>query len=412
MSPWFSHYIIVSSEDNKLLVKGGIGTYLGLLCNAFGVYFSNVKMIWLTESPNGTFFVHKKKNSRIFYFPKENFKNKIQRNCLRIHRIFSSNKNNKIAIEAPDWEGLLSDVFTLNLGTQTLKITRLHSILELTKQNTPFFSNQEMEQIKCEHQQINHSDLISAPTKFVYQFTRKLLGKNFSSIPYCIVPNFINITFQKVQNISRYGACKTFNVLAKKEVISPDFINIFCVGSIEYRKGIDLSLKIAEHIIRDNKNIHFYFIGHYELDDNLLTLNKKYTKQYLESIIPYEINNNIHICGYIEYQKLRKIYNACDTFLFCYRHDNFPGALIEAALTGKNIVYLQKGGCSEIMKCGTIDLGIGFSGKTDNDIIRNGYASLLISLNHIGEKSAALPIKNKYNSKKIIRSICEYYTIK
>lgn len=124
-------------------------------------------------------------------------------------------------------------------GDNTLKITRLHSVLELTKQLKKNFSVAEIEQIRREHQQILNSDIISAPTSYVYNFTATLLDKHFLDIPSCIIPNFINTEFEHVQQISRNDACSNFNKIIGDDIISSDHKNIFCVGSLEYRKGID-----------------------------------------------------------------------------------------------------------------------------------------------------------------------------
>lgn len=391
------------------MVKGGIGTYLGLLFKS-KKYLPNTKLIWLTESPTAKFFVNKIPNCRIFYIPKSqcSLKVKIERACTRIHKLLSSNRDNKIAIEAPDWEGLLSNFFSCNLGDNTLKITRLHSVLELTKQLKKNFSVAEIEQIRREHQQILNSDIISAPTSYVYNFTATLLDKHFLDIPSCIIPNFINTEFEHVQQISRNDACSNFNKIIGDDIISSDHKNIFCVGSLEYRKGIDLILKMAEHLVRIDHNINFYLIGHYEKNGNSLTLNTKYTREYLESIIPTDVFHNIHICGYISYSKLQILYNACDSFLFCYRHDNFPGALIEACLSGKNIVYLRRGGCKEIMSYGSRNLGIDFDGNNDEEIISNGEKAVLKSLKNLGLYTATA-IRKKYDSTELVMQMCDAY---
>ena len=406
----FGYYIMVSTEDHVQLVKGGIGTYLGLLLKSFEKHLPNIKLIWITESPTTQFFVSKMHNHRIFYVPKNQYgvKNKIERACARIHKLLSTNQENKIAIEAPDWEGLLSNLFSYNLGKNTLKITRLHSVLELTKQLENNFSVAEIEQIKREHQQILNSDIISAPTSYVYNFTKMLFDKHFSGIPKCIIPNFINMDFRNTKLISRKDACSNFNKIIGNGIIFPNHKNIFCVGSLEHRKGIDLILKMAENLVRADRNINFYLIGHYEKNGDSLTLNTKYTREYLESIIPTDIFQNIYICGYIPYSKLQGLYNACDMFLFCYRHDNFPGALIEACLSGKNIVYLKRGGCKEIMNYKSKNLGIGFDGDDEETIIINGQKAISKSLQNPGRYTATA-VRKKYDSTKLVMRMCNAY---
>lgn len=411
--PEFNYYIVVSTEDHIEYVKGGIGTYLGLLHQAFQKYLKQVQFIWITESPNLSFFVKKYDNHRIFYIPRtrKSIKYKIEKICLRIYKILSNNIKNRIAIEAPDWEGLLSNIFSMDLGNNTLKITRLHSVLALTKQNMKKFTEEEKEQMQFEYKQIECSDFISAPTEYVYNFTSSLLSNNFLQIPHGIIPNFINTNFCKIKLVNREDACNNFNNILNNKIIFAENKNIFCIGSLEYRKGIDIILKIAEILLARDKNIHIYLIGHFEKNGNSLTLNTKYSQEYLKSIISSEYLNNIHICGYIPYTQLNILYNACDTFLFCYRHDNFPGALVEACLTGKNVVYLKRGGCVEMMKNGNRELGIGFDGNNDAELIQNGYIALQKSLNALGEYSA-MPIKNKYKTYNLIARICHEYKFK
>ncbi len=92
----FNYYLMVSTEDHMQLVKGGIGTYLGLLLKSFEKHLPNVKLIWLTESSTSKFFVRKTPNYRVFYFPKnqQGIKDKIERACARIHKVLSINKEN------------------------------------------------------------------------------------------------------------------------------------------------------------------------------------------------------------------------------------------------------------------------------------------------------------------------------
>ena len=265
-----------------------------------------------------------------------------------------------------------------------------------------------MEQIKQEHRQILNSDIISAPTSYVYNFTAMLFDERFSNIQNYIIPNFINEEFENSQRISRNDACSNFNKIIGNDIISSAHKNIFCIGSLEYRKGIDLILKMAENLIRTDRDINFYLIGHYEKNGDSLTLNTKYSREYLESIIPVDIFQNIYICGYISYSKLQTVYNACDMFLFCYRHDNFPGSLIEACLSGKNIVYLNRGGCKEIMTYGLKELGIGFDGDDDESTIVNGQKAILKSLQN-PDFYTATDVRKKYNSTEIVMQMCNAY---
>ena len=116
----------------------------------------------------------------------------------------------------------------------------------------------------------------------------------------------------------------------------------------------------------------------------------------------------IHICGYIPHSKLETIYNACDSFLFCYRCDNFPGALIEACLSGKNVVYLSRGGCTEIMNSSSKYFGLKFDGENDEELVENAQNAIIKSIQNL-QKYTAEKIYKKYMPKKIIERICDAY---
>jgi len=403
-------YLIVSTEDHKLLVKGGIGTYLGLLYQAFQQNRPNVHMIWLTESPTNRFISIREGNCRILYIPQPNVIFKIERTAEKIVKLVASNPCNKLIIEAPDWEGILANLYSHLHNTNILKITRLHSILELTKQLHPTFSAEEQLQIQREHKELIYSDILSAPTNYVYNFTRNLI-KEIASIPVYIIPNFINNHFEDTSLISRKKACAFYNQHIKNHKINEKDTNIFVIGSLEYRKGTDLAIKIAKKIISKNKNVHFYFFGHYEINGNSLTLNQKYSLKALNAMISKQYSSNIHICGYFNYGDLKFIYSACDTFLFTYRHDNFPGALIEACLSGKNIVYLFRGGCPEIMCMNEQYLGIPFDGHTDTEIVENGVYAVQKSLAE-PNVHIAQGIKDKYKLSDILQQMENTYVFK
>ena len=400
-------YLIVSTEDDIHLVKGGIGTYLGLLVQAFMKHRPDINVIWVTEAPNDCFFVEHRSNCRVFYLPKNNLQRKILRLCQRICKFAD---RNKLFIEAPDWEGLLADLYVQNLGQNVTKITRLHSVLALTKQNCTDFSAQEKAQIKQERKQLLHTNIISAPTQYVYDFTCELFEEKLKNIPHFIIPNFINNTFESKNLLLREEACSVLNREIGKNIIYPFYKNIFVIGSMEYRKGTDIVIGVAKKMIDYDRHIHIYFLGHYEIDGNSLTLNDKYSLDELNGMISSDYSDNIHVCGYVAHDKLSRIYSACDTFLFAYRHDNFPGALIEACLSGKNIVYMPRGGCKEMMQIENKVLGLPFDGNNEEELTHNGFVAVMKSLQNIDGYTAE-EIKNKYIEQDILQKMCCDYGI-
>ena len=211
-------YLIVSTEDDVRLVKGGIGTYLGLLVQAFSKYRPNINLIWLTESPSNRFFVERRFGCRVFYIPKSNLRHKICKACERICKIFANSPKNKVFVEAPDWEGLLSDLYSKISYKNVVKITRLHSVLALTKQGRVSFSKEEKQQIKREHEQLLHTDIISAPTQYVYDFTYHLSKGALRNIPHFIIPNFINGSFE-IKGKNQGKKCVVYSIRKLEKIL-------------------------------------------------------------------------------------------------------------------------------------------------------------------------------------------------
>lgn len=59
--------IFVSSEDDKHLVKGGIGTYLGIFTRVLAKEHPEFNITWISQSSNNTEFEEQDGNVRRIY---------------------------------------------------------------------------------------------------------------------------------------------------------------------------------------------------------------------------------------------------------------------------------------------------------------------------------------------------------
>ncbi len=114
-----SYYVFVSTEDDKRLVKGGIGTYLGLLVSVLGEIRPDCEVDWVTQAPGATDFTEEDRNVRRHYLsrvaadgadlPLSEYSEVVDSYVTALcDRILSAGEDRRIYVEAPDWEGLLA----------------------------------------------------------------------------------------------------------------------------------------------------------------------------------------------------------------------------------------------------------------------------------------------------------------
>ena len=421
-----TNYIVISTEDDKYLVKGGIGTYLGNLIRGIQRVYPSIQILWITQSPNTENFVEKRSNTEIRYISTYQGELKLSAaaysNLLEnevknaVKKIKFQNKKYKILIESPEWEGLLSSYFQVENDRNILKITRIHTPLAVTLKLSGLQTNSDNElQLKKEYNQLKYSEVLSAPTQYIFNLTNNVVLKNnFSSINKCIIPNPIDVdNFVIVEN--RQQSIKFFREITKCPIDEKNF-NIFIVGSVEKRKGVEIVFKMIPKILLRIPNAHFYFIGHCVKDkcDNL-TANIKLSAQEIFNSFASQTIPHIHVVGYIEHSMLPKIMGAGDIFPICYLGDNFPGVVTEIGLAKRPLIVLLKGGIPEMIKnsedeylCITVKEG------TYEEISEEFSDNILKFFNGEANKSD-LPealkrhLIENFSSKKIVQDLLTFY---
>lgn len=183
--------------------------------------------------------------------------------------------------------------------------------------------------------ELNHSTIECLPDlkKYVHKidlfFVPSLENKN-------LLINNYNVQTNKIE-ISRETSLPPnpdFELIA-----DPEKFNVFMCGTANWRKGDDLFLILANSVIKEDNNIHFYWIG--ATDENIIK------KSEIE-LSKLQTKNNIHFLG--ETNEIYSISNKMNCFVLTSREDPFPLAAIEAGMAGLPIICFNKGnGIKEVL---------------------------------------------------------------
>ncbi|WP_250296709.1 glycosyltransferase family 4 protein [Wolbachia endosymbiont of Oedothorax gibbosus] len=350
---------------------------------------NSTKIIWITQSPTEQNFVETQDNLEIRYISRIKAKKElnivdfsyiIEKEVMKlVNKIKYRLPKYIVAIEAPEWEGLLSNYYRAESDKNILKITRIHTPLAVTAElNDLKLDEIKTLQMQKEHKQMLNSNILSAPTNYIYNLTQEKVLKNQGlGIPHIIVPNPIDVNhFSKINN-TRAEAVDLFKKYTKCP-INPDDFNIFIVGSVEKRKGVEIFIETIPLIINQIPNAHFYFIGHCKENSSSLTANNKFSAEGLLSRFDDKTKHHVHIAGYINHDLMPKIMQAGDLFLICYLGDNFPGVLIEVGLSKRPVIALLKGGIPEMVRdSGKNTLCLTINGNTINEIAKECVSKIL-----------------------------------
>ena len=389
-------FVVVSSEDDVLLVKGGIGTYTALLTRIIAHQHPEYWVHWITEALEGQTEISVLEQMRVVrhYIPRRapsyaepdpsedkslaptpgialfgtKISNYLQNLISQLEKQTGAYLH--LIIEAPDWEGLLRDFFTANQKPNILKVVRLHSSLRICAGSNaldislPEPSAQDIQ----ESEQIARCDILSSPTEYMLAHPQnRVLG--LTSTPWTIVPNPIDKDAFVGPNVSRDIAIDLFRSNTGVQIESGNY-NIFIVGSVEIRKGIQIVLKSIPSVISRVHNAHFYFIGHTG-DGVQLTANGKFSSSQILELVPKAFLKHIHLTGYVEHSLLPQLYQAGDVFPICYLSDNFPNTLTEIALAKRPVIVLVSGGLTELARDGERSLCYEITGANTGDLAQS-----------------------------------------
>lgn len=354
-----THYILVSTEDDKYLVTGGIGTYTGLLSQHLAKTYPDMDVTWYAESPDRYFSEEEGSNLHRHYLSllgedgqrisNQNYRANLQERIQRqLSNIFSENPESKVVIEAPEWQGLLADLFEEIDDPRVVKISRIHTPLSVLLQLQDNPPAQPGGQVTREYKQMNRSDLLSSPTQYMLNATLNAappgLRPDTRSI---VIPNPINTADFSKESSSREEAVNLFREHTGCD-IQADNYNIFVIGRVEKRKGIGIITDAAKKIVEAIPNAHIYFLGRHS-QDNQGTEQHPSPSDILETL-PADVHDHIHFAGYVDHGLLPDLMAAGDVFPICYLRDNFPGVLAEVGLSKRPIIAYLKGGVPEMVR--------------------------------------------------------------
>ncbi|SFD72787.1 glycosyltransferase family 4 protein [Flavobacterium phragmitis] len=147
-----------------------------------------------------------------------------------------------------------------------------------------------------------------------------------------------DVEAHKVKRIYEFSKVEGIEQIKKND--TEEFVICGC-GHVDWRKGIDLFIQVANYVIstNTNKKVKFIWIGKVSLNDKLV-IEADLQKMGLFDFVDFigEILN--------PHEYLKK----CDVFLLTSREDPFPLVCIEVGLLGKPIICFDKAtGISEIL---------------------------------------------------------------
>jgi hypothetical protein len=183
--------------------------------------------------------------------------------------------------------------------------------------------------------ELNHSTIECLPD----------LKKYIDKIDLFFVPSIEN----KELFINEYNVQTNKIELSREATLppNPDFelnicaekFNVYMCGTANWRKGDDLFLILANSVIQEDNNIHFYWIG---------TTDEKTKKKYEIEFSKLNTKNNIHFLG--ETNNIYGLIKQMNCFVLTSREDPFPLAAVEAGMAGLPIICFNKGnGIKEVL---------------------------------------------------------------
>lgn len=429
--------ILCSSEDDKHLVLGGIGTYLGLLSREIKSLYPAISVYWVTRSPGKKDFIETDHKGVVRYYlsAESNYNLKPfyrliqhkdsldlvekivfnQKVASKIYEIINYNKGKNIVIESGEWEGLCSEVFKNISDPKIIKSVRLHTPLATCiKQNLLERSSSNTYQLIAEHSTIELADCVSACTNFAKSnVINDVLGKD-NKKKIVTIPNPIDITNFFPNLCTRIESVKTLNSFIKSSFIKEDTFNILVVGSVENRKGVNYVMDAIPEICEKIPEARICFIGHCgnERSKNY-NANTKLSPQKMFFRIQKKYWKFVKFSNYIDHKALPRVFGCGDLFPIMSLGDNFHGVVAEISLSAKPIIALMRGGVKEMLTNNNRE--IAYSIGKDLKGAANRLAVAVKYLydkpdmrNDIGNNLRKLMLE-KYHPETVTRDIVEFY---
>jgi glycogen synthase len=133
------------------------------------------------------------------------------------------------------------------------------------------------------------------------------------------------------------------------EALPPDWLRILFVGRLESRKGIDVLLHAARHVLARHLQVHLDIVG----DDRILRPEGGTYREAFEADPAADaIRGRVHFHGAVAEERLRGFYRACDILVTPSRFESFGLMLVEGMMFGKPVIGCRAGGMVEVVEDG------------------------------------------------------------
>lgn len=154
-----------------------------------------------------------------------------------------------------------------------------------------------------------------------------------------------------------YGACDTEKT-PKNELklhenlgIPPDAFLVGGCGTLDYRKGIDLFIQVANYCKKKllNQEVYFCWIG--------ACISQESSIEYKYEVEQLSLNSHFFFLG--EIVDTAPYFAELDVFLLTSREDPFPLVMLEAARQGTPIICFEEGGGATEFVDNTLGMTVG-----------------------------------------------------
>lgn len=323
-------------------IRGGIGSYVYHLANML----ANNNFVYIVTKNGQDGIVEKKLGERIHVFQLKSFK--VQLIDPVLFYIFSSRKlhtiDRKFSMDVTHVNLPLVPSFAVPKNLGEALVATVHSTWkgenEALKHETFFNLNTNEKIVRSfnpilrffEYRLLRRSDKIIAVSKY----TKEELLKN-----YRLNANKIKVVYNGV-DVKKFRPATNKNRI-KKELGFGDDIVILYVGRLYSRKGLSTLLRSAPIVLRKFRNVKFVISG-----KGL----RKEVKRFRALADSLKIGRNIIFVGYFPDEKLPKLYQAADIFVFPSIYENMPFALLEALASALPVVTTRVGGIPEVINDG------------------------------------------------------------
>ena len=137
------------------------------------------------------------------------------------------------------------------------------------------------------------------------------------------------------------------------EALPPGCLRVLFVGRLESRKGIDVLLHAARHVLARHPQVHLDIVGN---DRIPRPEGGTYREGFDADPAAEPIRERVRFHGAVAEERLRGFYQACDILVTPSRFESFGLMLVEGMMFGKPVIGCRAGGMVEVVEDGVSGL--------------------------------------------------------